>query len=405
MGKVLQIAADSVALSSLQSVLLLSQGNKKTAGCKTVRCLRGRQTAIGRTFKITEKELKIMPEKYRNLFACQDRLVPYRFHKGVFEAHYRRHGMNVFACAKDFETMRRKFIEKLVNCVSVQLESQPLSEAAPKSVLFMDYVKEWLEVKKQVVKPLTYKEYERMAKYHFENTFANHTVEQMTRPLIQKYLFSIVDEGKFRTAEKVHLAFTCIFDLIEEDMHIPSPMKKIVLPYHESKKGSAFTKDEERALVKYCVEHRNNEASSAILVLLYFGLRRSELQSIEIADEMLTCTTSKTKRGRNEVKRTFPFTPMFKKVLPYVDFDRARGANLNTIHTTIKRLFPAHHTHELRYTFITRAKESGCNLEVVMIWAGHSFDKDVKTSAVDSGYTDYSKEYVLKEAEKLNYSL
>lgn len=40
-----------------------------------------------------------------------------------------------------------------------------------------------------------------------------------------------------------------------------------------------------------------------------------------------------------------------------------------------------------------------------MIWAGHSFDKDVKTSAVDSGYTDYSKEYVLKEAEKLNYSL
>lgn len=113
MGKVLQIAADSVALSSLQSVLLLSQGNKKTAGCKTVRCLRGRQTAIGRTFKITEKELKIMPEKYRNLFACQDRLVPYRFHKGVFEAHYRRHGMNVFACAKDFETMRRKFIEKL----------------------------------------------------------------------------------------------------------------------------------------------------------------------------------------------------------------------------------------------------------------------------------------------------
>lgn len=40
----------------------------------------------------------------------------------------------------------------------------------------MDYVKEWLEVKKQVVKPLTCKEYERMAKYHFENTFANHKI-------------------------------------------------------------------------------------------------------------------------------------------------------------------------------------------------------------------------------------
>lgn len=88
-----------------------------------------------------------------------------------------------------------------------------------------------------------------------------------------------------------------------------------------------------------------------------------------------------------------------------MDFDKARETNVNTIYTTFKQLFPKRHTHELRYNFITRAKESGCNLEAVMLWAGHSFDKDVKSSAIDRGYTDYSKEYLIQEAQKIDYPL
>ena len=40
-----------------------------------------------------------------------------------------------------------------------------------------------------------------------------------------------------------------------------------------------------------------------------------------------------------------------------------------------------------------------------MLWDGHSFDKDVKTSAVDRGYTDYSEKYALSEAAKFEYEL
>ena len=182
-------------------------------------------------------------------------------------------------------------------------------------------------------------------------------------------------------------------------------MKKIVLPYHEPKKGSALTREEEKKLVDFCIEHKDNEASSALLVLLYFGLRRSELKTISVENEMLTCITSKTKMGRSEVKRSIPFTPVFKRVLPYVDFEKAKHTNVNTIYTTFKRLLPNHHTHELRYTFITRCKECGINHELVMLWGGHSFDKDVKTSIVDRGYTDYSEKYALSEAEKFDYTL
>ena len=270
---------------------------------------------------------------------------------------------------------------------------------------FADYLNEWLEIKRKTCKESTYKEYERLCATNLLPAFEELPIANITRQALQQYLFQFIDEGKHRTAEKLHQILCCVFDLACEDLHILSPMKKIVLPYHEPKKGSALTREEEKKLVDFCIEHKDNEASSALLVLLYFGLRRSELKTISVENEMLTCITSKTKMGRSEVKRSIPFTPVFRRVLPYVDFEKAKNTNVNTIYTTFKRLFPNHHTHELRYNFITRAKEAGCNLEAVMLWAGHSFDKDVKSSAVDRGYTDYSQEYLVQEAQKINYIL
>ena len=68
-------------------------------------------------------------------------------------------------------------------------------------------------------------------------------------------------------------------------------------------------------------------------------------------------------------------------------------------------VFPERHVHEFRYTFITRAKECDVNPEVVMLWAGHESDSDVKTSKVDRGYTTYSEEYLLGEVHKIDYDL
>ena len=96
---------------------------------------------------------------------------------------------------------------------------------------------------------------------------------------------------------------------------------------------------------------------------------------------------------------------MVKKNLPFIDFEKARNTNQRTIASALKRLLPNHHPHELRYTYVTRAKECGVNPELVMLWDGHSADKDVVASRVDRGYTDFSKEYQLKEAAKVNYDL
>ena len=80
-----------------------------------------------------------------------------------------------------------------------------------------------------------------------------------------------------------------------------------------------------------------------------------------------------------------------------------KKVNPESIRTAIRRLLPNHHTHELRYTFITRCKECGVNPEVVMLWDGHTFDKDVKTSAVDRGYTTYSLKYLIEQSKLVKY--
>ena len=97
-AKVLQMAADSVTLEMLKGLLAPNKSNAAPVQGETAKTL-GRKSKPG--FTLSKKEIKSMPEKYRKIFACEDRIIPYRFHKGVYEAHYRRDGFNVFACAKE----------------------------------------------------------------------------------------------------------------------------------------------------------------------------------------------------------------------------------------------------------------------------------------------------------------
>lgn len=350
--------------------------------------------------KFKKKELNEMPDYLRNLFVANNRIVKYRVVNGLYQARYRRDGYNIEVASKDFETMKLKFLNKITGNIV-----KPAKIITSK-ITFSEYAEKWLKIKQKTTKESTYKEYARCIERDLEIPFGKYPLDRISREKVQDFLFKYIEEGKYRSAEKLKLILSCIFDMASEDFNIQSPMKKIVLPYRETKKGHAFTKKEERDLVEYCKENDEKDTSSALLVLLYAGLRRSELSSIEVIDNRwLQCKTSKERMGKNEVKRRIPFTPMMKNVLSHIDFDKARNVNTNTLYNVLKKKFPNHHLHELRYTFITRVKECGVNMEVSMIWAGHEQDADVKTSKVDRGYTDYSEEYLLSEAEKVKYNL
>lgn len=346
-------------------------------------------------FNFTEKEIESMPKQFKLLFKAGKIRAGVRQRRGVYEIRCRVFGQNVTASSKILEVAKRKFIKNLNDVV---IPKDPKDTTSAPFSVFAD---KWLTIKKRTTKESTYKEYVRLIEKDLKPTFKNKSLHEIKRETIQDYLFTKVDAGKLRTAHKLQLTLKCIFDLAESDYNIPSPMKKIVLPGYEKERGTPLSLSEEAELVKYCLT--GGTASSALLIILYFGIRRSELKTMQVNETSLTFTTSKTRLGKNEVKRTIPFTPVFKRVLPYVNFEKAKNLSVNTIYTVFKRLFPKRHPHELRYTFISRCKERGVNPEVVMLWAGHEEDKDVLTSRVNRRYTVYSQEYLQEEAKKVDY--
>ena len=346
--------------------------------------------------KFTKKEISEMPTSLTKAFAVNDMVVRYRLKPdGVYEARIHRKGIHIEVSSKDLTTLKQKFIDRLTH-----YEESPKKKRDPNDKVFTEYADEWLNIKRVTTKESTYKEYVRMLDRDVLPVFGEMSVTEIDRTALQSFLLKYVDKGVLRTAHKLWLLLKCIFDMIADDYGIPTPMRKVVVPRFESKSGQAFTYEEEKQLVNHCLSTLDKDASHAFLVLLYAGLRRGELASLNVIDgTWLECETSKERMGKNVVKRKIPFTPMMKKVLPYIDFERAKRVNLNTLQTTMKRIFPGHHPHELRHTFISRCKESGVTGELVSIWAGHSLSGTITTTV----YTHYSEEFQLREAEKVNY--
>lgn len=347
--------------------------------------------------KFTKKEILQMPTQFKNIFAANDLIVHYRLRKdGVYEARFHRQGIDIEVSSKDLTKLKQKFIEKLNNYDG----SPKRKRRNHNEKTFGEYADEWLNIKRVTTKQSTYNKYVRMLNHDVLPTFGKMGATEIDRSMLQNYLLTYVDKGTLRMAHKLFLILRCIFDMIAEDYNIPTPMKKVVVPNYQSKSGCAFTYEEEKKLVNHCLAHLKRDTSHAFLVLLYAGLRRSELASLNVIDGVwLECETSKERMGKNVVKRKIPITPMMKKVLPYIDFEKAKQVNLSTLQTTMKRLLPNHHSHELRHTFISRCKESCVLSEVVSIWAGHSLSGTITTTV----YTHYSEEFQLREAEKVDY--
>lgn len=356
-----------------------------------------KKTATNGFIKFKPKEINSMPDYLKKLFTINDKIVTYRYVDGLYQARFRRDGYNIEVASKSFDIMRQKFLDKL-------LETQKAKQNASYP-LFADFINDWLKVKKQTVKETTYKSYVNLLSRNILPKFGHCHINEITRKDIQDFLFELTDEGKNRTAQKLKLLLSAIFDVIVEDYGIKSPMAKIVLSHYEVKKGKAFTKVEEKVIIDFCKENPHYAGNSALLVLLYTGMRVGELETLTYDDTFIHCESEKTRKGYAKVIRQIPVSPMLKKVLPLIDLEQAKATNRYTIRDALKRIFPDRHVHELRYTFVTRAKECGCNPELVMKWVGHEFDADVKTSRVDRGYTTYSQEYILQEINKIDYKL
>lgn len=381
---VLKAAAESITLEHIKKISSYREEKKK-------------QEKERGYVKFTKKEIETMPDNLKRLFVVDEKIVSYRCINGMYQARFRREGYNIEVASKDFQMMKTRFLEKLRR---VEIEKANI-KIYPK---FGEFLQEWLKIKKQTVKPSTYKAYCDLTNFNLVPRFGETPVNEITRKVIQDFLFEIAEAGKNRTAHKLKQLLGSMFDVIVDDYpELTNPMRKVVLSHYEVKKGKAFTKAEEKTVIDFCKEYPHFQGNSAMLVLMYTGMRVGELTSVQYDGTFITCVSAKTRKGYADVIRKIPVSPMMKRVLPMIDWEKVATANNNTVRDSVKRIFPDRHTHEFRYTFITRAKECGVNPEVVMLWVGHESDGDVKTSRVDRGYTTYSDEYLLSEINKIDY--
>lgn len=147
---------------------------------------------------------------------------------------------------------------------------------------------------------------------------------------------------------------------------------------------------------------KTDEFSELVLVLLYTGLRISELLDIEqkdVFDDYMIGGT-KTEAGRNRI------IPLHSKIRPFIK--KRMDGEQYLVHRNGKKLTYAkfhrlfllcvknHTIHETRHTFISRMHSAGVNEVTIKIIVGHAFN-DV-TSKV---YIHKDKDELLAAVEKL----
>lgn len=339
----------------------------------------------------SSKEIQKMPKEFKKDFRLKGGISAHVRKKanGSYEIRYRRNGYNISVTSKVLEQAKERFLLKLA------LTPEQLSA----TISFKDFALKWIEtVKKPTTKEKTWKEYVRLCETSIFPRFGNYIVREI-RPLhIQQLLNDLLEKGTPRTAEATYILLKPLFEFaVAEDLISKSPMTLIRKPIFETNHATALTVKEEKEFVERCLQS-GLPCARAFIVILYTGLRRSELASAEISDRWITVTSAKTKKGLRPKKRRIPISPLLRKYLPFV-FPEDLKTDISFLTHKFPEFAPKHHLHELRHTFITRCQECGISRELTSLWAGHKADNTMTSNV----YTHFSDEHQLKEIEKFTY--
>lgn len=347
-----------------------------------------------------------MPKNLREKFENQKNIT-YRKETGVYEVRKQIDGVSYFGSSKNRDEAVRRFIQDIRNGGKpAKGKPAPAPIDVPEEVQkilppFNAVATQWLELRKPIIKAVTYEHYESLFRANIFPAFGERRIDELKQSDCQELINIYLGLRKYRTADKIYQALKAIFEFaIGEELIEKSPMRFIRPPQYEEQGGVALTLDEERELLKLISESKcDEEIKHSLIFLLYTGIRRSELASAVIEDGFVSVVCAKNRKNYNEKRRLIPITPMLAVWMHVFDIEKLRSVRPDALTQAMKRLMPEHHLHELRHTFITRCQECGVPREVVSVWAGHAADS-TQTSKV---YTHFSREFMIKEAQKVDY--
>ncbi len=382
---VLKAAADSITLDKVKE-LTATVGNKEQT--KTKESMNYSEILI-----FAEKEILKMPRKFRKDFRCQ----------GITaHVHRRRSGKNnwnyeircqinklkVNVSSNNLEEAKQKFIKRLYE---VEIYGDTKAPSIPSA--FDGFAEYYFEnFYKRKVKAETLRVGLNQFKNHIKPHFGSIQLKRITPAICQILLDRLDGQGKGKTADDVHSLLNMIFKAaVKHNIIHSNPLDMVFHTKHEHKHGSALTKDEEKQLL---LTTAGTPQQLMFAIALYTGMRPNEYETARLEGGFIKAINSKRKNGKIEYKK-IPVTPMLK---PYIDgVDEIKFSSLRIMRDRFNKIFPTHKLYDLRTTFYTRCQECGVADVARDEFVGHSL------GALGNAYTDLSDEFLIREANKLNY--
>ncbi len=261
----------------------------------------------------------------------------------------------------------------------------------PNAPTFGEFAQYYFDTfRKRKVTPYTFQKDMARYKAHILPAIGATPLNELKPDSIQRLLDTLEDRPK--TAHEIFTLVNVICKMAIKHHYITqNPCDVLILPDYEQQHGKALTRDEEKHLLTITAD---TTFQTIFAVALYTGLRPNEYKTAKIDGAFIVARNSKKKDGKEHYKR-IPICPMLAPYLkdvariPYILIKRLRYA--------LHDYLPAHKLYDFRTTFYTRCQECGVTDLARKLFVGHSLGGLANT------YTDISDEYLIAEAQKLNY--
>ncbi|WP_241178710.1 tyrosine-type recombinase/integrase [Mycobacterium sp. P7213] len=245
--------------------------------------------------------------------------------------------------------------------------------------------------------PKTITSYLRGARLYLEWCGDNEHPEQLTRPLVQRYMGELIADGKAANTVALRLAALKQFTrwLAEEEEIPEDPLVGLRAPKIPTKVTPALSDDQLSALLTACRGNgfRDRRDTAIVRLMLETGIRASETVALTVADvEPLRGGVVTIRSGKGGKGRTAPFGPQVGTALDRYLRIRAthnlaatpalwlgvggnRGLSYHGLNDTLRDRakaagIPGFHLHLMRHTAATRWLRAGGSEQGLMSVAG-----------------------------------
>ena len=377
---VLKAAADSITLDKIKALTTVGNSTNESMNYSEI-------------LVFSKEEILKMPARFRKDFRCQG--ITAHVHKRRsgknnwnYEIRCQINKLKVNVSSNNLEEAKQKFIKRLY-----EVETYGDTKAPTIPSTFDGFSEYYFEnFYKRKVKAETLRVGLNQYKNHLKPHFGNLSLKRITPKSCQDLLDRLNEQGKGKTADDVHSLLNMIFKAaVKHNIIHSNPLDMVFHTKHEHKHGSALTKDEEKQLL---LTTAGTPQQLMFAIALYTGMRPNEYETARLEGGFIKATNSKRKNGKIEYKK-IPVTPMLK---PYIDgVDEIKFSSLRIMRDRFNKIFPTHKLYDLRTTFYTRCQECGVADVARDEFVGHSL------GALGNAYTDLSDEFLIREANKLNY--